>query len=397
MPVFRYRAFDADGRGIKGELEAARQKDAAERLRGQGLFATEISLKQGRKGLLSGIPERELALTARQLSTLLSAGTPLFDALSILSSETENPRLAQEILEIKEMVGEGVSLARSLESKRRVFPEFLVRVVEAGEESGALEQALLRAADYIESRARLREKVATALVYPAVMTVVGSAVLAFIFIYVLPRITVVFEDSQRALPLVTAALFFIVDIVSSNWLVLLVITGASAAGLRRLLRTESGRRAWERSVLGLPVIGGMYRKFHMASFAATLGHLLISGIPILKALDLTSKVLSPDCYRAAIAQMSREVAEGGGLSVSMKASGLFPAMLVQMVSTGEKSGELPELLIKSAGFYERDFDSSVARALALLEPAIILCMGLVVGFIVVAILLPLFELSQVAG
>lgn len=398
MPVFRYRAYDAEGNGVSGELDAAAKGEAAERLKSQGLFASEISVKDGQRRLFSrGIIDSELASMTRQLSTLLGSGTPLIEAIGIIASENENPRLSRALFELKEKVGEGAPLARALAMQRPVFPEFFSRVVEAGEESGALEDSLLRAADYLESRAGLREKVATALVYPAVMTVVGAIVLSFIFIYVLPRIMTVFEDSQRALPLVTAALFFVVDVVSRYWFLLLAVALASAAALRRFFRTERGAAALEGLITGLPFIGSMYKKFYMASFAATLGHLLLSGIPILKALDLTSKVLSPACYRKAVAQASLDVAGGKGLSASMKASGLFPAMLVQMVSTGENSGALPDLLIKASAFYGREFDSSVARALALLEPAIILVMGVIVGFIVIAILLPIFELSQVAG
>lgn len=397
MPIYRYRAYDASGNEATGELDAQGPKDAAERLKQGGLYLSEISVRQASGGLFAKrVSETSLASTVRQLSTLLNAGTPLFDALSIISEEAENPLLAQALVEVRQRVGEGASLSGAL-SSRKVFPEFLVRVVEAGEESGTLEEALIRVAEYLDSKARLREKIGSAMVYPAVMTVVGGAVLFFLFIYVLPRITEVFEDTQRALPLVTRALFFIVDAVSSYWPVILAFIGLGVYAFRRALKTEKGREALERAVLRLPFAGSAYKRFQAASFSSTLGHLLSTGLPIIKALDLTSKVLSAAIYRKALEKAAISVAEGAPLAKSLKNSGLFPAMLVQMVATGERSGELGALLVKAASFYEREFDSTIARVLALLEPALILAMGLIVGFIVLAILLPIFELNQVVG
>lgn len=397
MPIYRYRAYDASGRTATGELDAQGPKDAAERLRQGGLFASSISIKEARQGLFAKrVSESSLSSTVRQLSTLLNAGTPLFDALSIISDEAENPVLADAFAEVRQRVGEGASLSLAL-SSRKVFPEFLVRVVEAGEESGQLEEALLRVAEYLDSKARLREKIGSAMVYPAVMTVVGGAVLSFLFIYVLPRITEVFEDTQRALPLVTRALFFIVDTVSAWWPLMLALLGLCVYAFRRAMKTEKGQEALERALLRLPFVGSAFKRFQAASFSATLGHLLSTGLPIIKALDLTSKVLSASIYRKALGKAAISVAEGAPLSKSLKNSGLFPAMLVQMAATGERSGELGSLLVKAASFYEREFDSTIARTLALLEPALILAMGLVVGFIVLAILLPIFELNQVVG
>lgn len=397
MPIFRYRAYDASGREFTGELEAQGPRDAAERLKQSGLFASGVKAKEARMGLFQKrVSQASLASTIRQLSTLLNAGTPLFDALSIISGETESPLLKEALLDARQRVGEGSSLSRAL-SAQKVFPEFLVRVVEAGEESGTLEEALVRVAEYLDSKARFKEKVTSALVYPAVMTVVGSAVLFFLFAYVLPRITEVFEDTKRALPLVTRLLFFIVETVSAYWTVILICAALLAYVFRRALETEKGREAWERSILRLPIAGSAFRSFQAASFSATLGHLLATGLPIMKALDLTSKVISPSIYRKAVLKTATGVAEGAALAANLKASGLFPAMLIQMVSTGEKTGELGSLLVKSASFYEREFDSSIARTMALLEPAIILAMGLIVGFIVLAILLPIFELNQVVG
>ena len=398
MTVFRYRAYNASGKEFSGELEAGARREAAERLRQEGLFASDISAKESAKAFFSRtVPDSALSSSVRQLSTLLNAGTPLYEALSIIALETENQVLAGALTDVREKVGEGSSLSRALSAHPKIFPEFLGRVAEAGEESGTLEEALVRVAEYLDSKARFREKVASAMIYPAVMTVVGSAVLFFLFAYVLPRITQVFEDTQRALPLVTRALFFIVDAVSGYWHVMLALLVAAFFGGRRILKTENGREALERFILKLPVAGGAYRRFQAASFSATLGNLLLTGVPIIKALNLASKVMSASIYKKAIQKAMVEVSEGAGLSKSLRASGLFPAMLTQMTSTGEKSGELGKLLVKAASYYEREFDSSVARAMALLEPGLILVMGLIVGFIVLAILLPIFELNQVVG
>lgn len=398
MPIFQYRAYDASGKEATGEIDAPGPKDAAEKLRQGGLFASEISTKQAGGGLFAKrVSAAALASLLRQLSALLNAGTPLFEALSIVAAEAESPVLANALIDVRQKVGEGSTLATALSAHQKVFPEFLVRVVEAGEESGTLEEALLRVAEYLDSKARFREKIGAALVYPAVMVAVGAIVLFFLFAFVLPKITEVFEDTRRALPLVTRALFFIVEMVSAYWPAIIMAVGLLAYALKRALRTEKGLEAWERALLRLPFAGPAYRRFQAASFAATLGHLLSTGLPIMKALDLTSKVVSPLIYKRAIDKARHGLAEGASLATSLKASNLFPAMLIQMASTGERTGELGGLLVKAASFYEREFDSSIARAMALLEPGLILAMGAIVGFIVLAILLPIFELNQVVG
>jgi len=398
MTIYRYRAYDASGKEVSGELEAGASREVAERLREQGLFASGVAPKKSAKPFFSrAVPNAALASCVRQLATLVGAGTPLYDALSVISVETENQPLSAALSDVREKVGEGASLSRAFSAHPGVFPEFLGRVAEAGEESGTLEEALMRVADYLDSKARFAEKVASALVYPAVMTGVGALVLFFLFAYVLPRITQVFEDTQRALPLVTRALFFVVDFVSGYWPVLLAVAVAAFFVLRKAVRTEKGKEALERAVSALPVAGGAYRRFQAASFSSTLGNLLLTGVPIIKAIELASKVMGSSIYKKAVQKAAVDVAEGASLSASLKATALFPAMLTQMTSTGEKTGELGALLVKAASHYEREFDTSVARALALLEPGLILAMGLIVGFIVLAILLPIFELNQAVG
>jgi len=397
MPIYQYKAYSASGREVSGELTADSPRDGLERLRQEGLYAKEISAKKKDCSLFSRrVSDAELSSAVRQLSTLLNAGTPLYEALSVVAGESDNALLSAALTEVREKVGEGASLSMAL-SAQKLFPEFLVTVAEAGEESGALESALLRVAGYLDSKASFREKVSTALVYPAVMMAVGAAVLFFLFAYVLPRITEVFQDSQRALPLVTRALFFIVEVVSGYWPFILALSAAGVFGLKKALRTEKGTEAWERTVLGLPFAGSAYRKFQAAGFSSTLGHLLTTGLPIMKALELTEKAVSASIYRKAVRKAASAVAEGASLSASLRGSGLFPAMLIQMVHTGEKSGDMGSLLMKVASFYEKELDATVARALALLEPGLILAMGLAVGFIVLAILLPIFELNQVVG
>lgn len=397
MPIFRYRAYDASGKEATGVLEAQGPRDAAERLRKEGLFASEISARLARRGLFcKRVSSAALSSALRQLATLIAAGTPLFEALSVMAGEAENPLLSDALEGARQMVAEGSSLSGAF-GAQKVFPEFLVRVVEAGEESGTLEEALVRVAEYLDSKARIKEKVSSAMVYPAVMTAVGAAVLFFLFVFVLPRITRVFDDTQRALPLPTRALFAVVEAVSGYWPLILAAIVVMAWAFMRALRTEKGREAWERAVLRLPLAGGAYRRFQAASFASTLGHLLTTGLPIIKALDLTAKVVSASIYSRAVSRAAVSVAEGSTLAASLRATGLFPAMLIQMVATGERSGELGGLLVKAAGVYEREFDAFIARLLALLEPALVLGMGLVVGFIVLAILLPIFELGQAVG
>lgn len=399
MPRYQYRAYDASGKDTAGTIDAVSSKDAVVRLKQDGLYPRELEALGGGKGpgIMGGarVPAMALATMTRQLSTLLAAGTPIYDALRLLSSVEESAALSRVIIRIGDDISGGASLTRAMEAHPSVFPQIYVRTVEAGEASGSLDTVLLRLAEHMEARSRLREKVSTALMYPALMTAVGAFVLVFLFVFVLPKITRIFEDTRQALPLSTTALLFLINALRGYWYLFIIFFAAVYFGARRFMKRPGGRAFVDRALLGAPLAGKLIVKFHMASFSRTLGSLLGSGVPMLQALDMTRRVVRHSVYEEALGKTIMEVTEGASLSGSMRGSGVFPGFLTHMIATGERSGELDSLLIRAADAYEKDFETAVARALALLEPALILAMGAVVAFIVISVLLPIFELNQV--
>ncbi len=398
MPIFDYRAYNAAGKEVSGNVEALSSREAAERLRKDALYPKTLALQGGKsKGIRrrEKVSLNELAATTRQLATLLGSGSALFDALSALTDEEENSTLAKTLVQIKESIAGGSSLSKALEAFPSIFPEMYVRTVEAGEASGTLDKVLLRLGDYLESRARVNDQVRTAFLYPALMTVVGAGVLFFLFIFVLPKITGIFEDTKQALPLITVALLAIVRVIRTGWFLIIIALAGAVWGGRVFLKTPKGREVKDTLMLSLPLTGKLATKFYIASFSRTLGSLLESGVPILSALEMTRRVLNQSLFEKAIIKAVKDVTEGMPLSTSLKGSGVFPGVLMHLMTTGEKSGELPGLLLKAAASYEREFEASLRRSLTLLEPVLILTMGVIVGFIVLAILLPIFQLNQV--
>ena len=396
MPIFHYTAYTASEKEVRGSVEAESVAEAASVLKRDGLFPREIALPSARKGFRrKKVSVNELASLTRRLSTLIGAGCALFDALRLLSDEEENAEIKAALISIREEISGGSTLSRALEAQKVIFPELFIRTVEAGEHGGTLDKVLLRLSDFLDARGRIEDRVRSALLYPALMAIVGALVLSFLFIFVIPRITAIFEDSGQSLPLITKALLFFVGVLTGWWHALIAIAALFFISARRYLRTLNGKTARDSFLLRGPVIGRLYFKFQMASFARTLGSLLSSGVPIIGALNMTSKVLGNTVLEAALSKAVKDLTEGSPLSVSLKASSVFPPTLVHMVTTGERSGELPALLIKTADAYEKEFESGVARALTLIEPMMVLAMGAIVGFIVLAILLPIFELNQV--
>ncbi|MDP2689838.1 MAG: type II secretion system F family protein, partial [Deltaproteobacteria bacterium] len=341
------------------------------------------------------VSARLLSLTTRQLATLLSSGTALSEALTILSANTADRRLKSIILKVNESVIEGSSLARALEQYPDVFSTFYRGLVTAGEASGSLDKVLPRLADYLEARAKLSSDVKAALTYPALMTIVGAGVLSFLFIFVIPRITRVFEDTQSALPFMTVVLISVTGVLSRWWPVAAVTLAASVWAAARYLKTGRGRDALDRLVPRIPLIGNLAASFHVSSLTRTLGSLLKGGVQLLRALDITREVVGNAVYDGILRDAKEGCMGGASLSSSLARHKAVPPIVVHMISVGEKSGTLDEMLLKTADAYDLEFNSGVKRALNLLEPLLILAMGLVVGFIVLAILLPIFELNQV--
>jgi general secretion pathway protein F len=409
MPVYAYRGFNAAGRAIGGIIDAENPKGARQKLRREGIFPTELIEQQRQTArrqaaeasswqqwsrYFERIAPEELALVTRQLATLVGARVPLVDSLSALIEQSEHARTKRVLSQIREQVTEGSSLADALKAHPRVFSDLYVNMVRAGEAAGALEIVLMRLADYTESYAQLRNKVRSALTYPILMAVTGAAILMFLLAYVVPKITKIFSENQATLPLMTRILLAISGFAQDYWWLLLFAAIAAIVSIQMSRRTEAGRLRFDRYLLSLPYLGTLFKKVALARFARTLATLLKSGVNLLTALDIVKNVVNNALLSRAIEEARESIREGQSIAPPLKKSGLFPPMLVHMIAVGEKSGELETMLTKAAEAYDNDVSTSVATITSVLEPLMILFGGAVVLFIVLAILLPIFEMNQ---
>ena len=389
MPIFQYRGYKTDGSSASGTLEADGLQDAIFRVKRLGVYPKEVGefiFREEKQKWRRGSDNTLLPHVTRQLSTLLSSGVPLMEALKSLSEENRG-FWKNLLVTVRERVSGGASLSRALEGYQTVFPEFYVNMIAAGEQSGTLDKVLSRLADYLERQTAIRAKVRMSMMYPTFMACVGFLVLSFLFTFVIPKIVKIFEDNKAALPFVTVILIAISHVFVKYWWALIGLVGGLALGTRRFL---SRHRAWvDHMKLRLP--GQVIQSLYFSRFTRTLSFLLAGGLPMLRALELSAKSLGNTFLENRIVEAAKMVAEGASLSGSLDQ---FPPTLLQLIMTGEKSGRLAEILNKAADSYEEDFSRKIQNALSLLEPMMILAMGFVVGFIVLAVLLPMFQLNQ---
>jgi general secretion pathway protein F len=404
MPVFTYRGLSTEGRSVAGVVDADSARGARGKLRTLGIFPTEISEETAAparsvREMLPSLGRRrmsapELALLTRQLSALLGAGVQLVDALGTLGEQSAKAPVKKMLSQVRERVREGSSLADALALHRDVFSDLYVGMVRAGEAAAALEAVLDRLADYGERQSEFMSKVRGALTYPIIMMCVGTAIMAFLVTYVVPQVALIFKQSHAALPLATKILIGISTLFSDYWVLLLAAVIAIAAGIAFALSTAKGRRQYDRLVLHTPYIGPTVVRIICARFARTLGTLLSSGVQLIPALDAVKGVVTNGLLREAVEQSRDSIREGHGMGQTLGQSGLFPPLLVEMVKVGERSGELEQMLVRVADNYEREVSSSLAQMTTVLEPVMTLAMASVIVFMMLAVLMPIFQLNQ---
>jgi general secretion pathway protein F len=403
MPVFEYKGVTAAGKKVSGVQDGESLKTIKTKLKKEGVIVLEIregaSIRTARRGTTSvtfgsRVKLTDLANATRQLATLLSSGLPLMDSLSVLVDQEENAALKSALSVVRDSVREGASLADALRENPKVFSQLYMNMVSAGEASGTLEITLDRLADFLDEQVRFRGRISAALAYPAFMTLIGISMLFFIFSFVMPRVVGMFEDMKQQLPLITVILLGTVRFLSSYWWAILIAVAGAAYYVRKYLRTQSGKEAYDARLLKLPVFGTLIRMIAVSRFTRTLGTLLQSGVPTLTALDIVKSVVGNTVLANAISQARENVREGEPIADPLKRSGLFPPVVVQMVAVGEKSGELEKMLLKISDSFDRTVETRITGLMALLEPVIILTMGLVIGFVVIAIMLPMLQMSS---
>jgi general secretion pathway protein F len=405
MSVYEYIALDEKGRERKGFVDAMGVAAARLKLREEGVYPTEINQAADKKDTaLSGVlginlwqrvSTKDVSVFTRQLSTLLGAGIPLVPSLSVLIAQTKNQLLKQTLAQIREQVNEGKSLTQGMLNFPRIFPPFYVNMVRAGESSGTINLVLERLADFSENQQALMSKVRSALAYPIIMLFIGSAVIFLLMTFVVPKITGIFTDMHQTLPLITIVLITISNFLKSFWWLILILLAAAIAAFKYMTTgTEAGKRLWDTAKLKIPVWGQVNRKIAIARFCRTLATLLQSGVPLLSSMEIVRNVVNNILIGEAISKASKDVEEGKGLSGPLTQSGIFPPLVTEMVAVGEQSGTLEKMLNRVATAYETESQADIMVMTSLLEPLMILVMGLVVGFIVISILLPIFEMNQ---
>jgi len=405
VPFFAYKAADQRGQTIDGVMEATDARSVVERLQRDAYFPIQVAPQREHSGLAGlaragwrqrGIRGRDLVAFTQQLATLLEAGLPIDRALGIQEGLTASPRLRAIIGDVLRSVRGGTSLGEALAKHHpRPFSRLYVNMVRAGERGGVLEQTLRRVAEFLEEAQEFRDTLVSALIYPTLLAAVGGAAVVFLMTFVIPRFADIFRDLGSTIPLPTQVLMVVSSWLRHYWWAVAGAILAGALGIRVWVATPAGRLQADRIVLRLPLLGPIALQTEVARFARITGTLLRSGVPMLAALGVVKEMMGNQVLARAVDSLGDGVRGGAGLSKPMVDTGVFPALAVHMVRVGEETGRLDEMLLKVGATFETDTRKNLKRMVALIEPGIILVMGLVVGFIVVAMLLAILSITDI--
>lgn len=406
MGAFTYQALDAEGRRVKGVIEADSERQARSQLRSRALKPVAIqpawggtgaaaAIRAGWRSLLQPrIPSRDVALLTRQLATLIQAGMPLDEALNAAAQQSRKPRVKALLLQVRSRIVEGHTLAYALGGFPRTFGDLYRAMVRAGESAGFLGNVMEQLADYTENSQQARQKLQMAMIYPLILVLVALAVVALLMVFVVPKLVAVFAHSSRELPALTEGLIALSHFFIHYLWALLLGLAIAAWGVRWLLRKPAWRRRWHRGLLKVPLLSQLLTAMDAASFAQTLGMLVASGVPLLEGLRIAGEVVANTELRAASREVALSVQEGGSLQRALAQTGLFPPMMVHMVASGEVSGELQAMLARCAANQKRELEMTLGGLMAILEPVMVVVMAVVVGVIVLAILLPIIQMNS---
>ena len=407
MTVFVYKATDQNGQFVEGDLEAPDYHVAVKRIQRLNYFPIQVTQgKPGRKiargnksswtDFFGQISQKEILTMTQQLATLVGAGITLDSSLSSMVKLAEKEQLKETLADIQKRVHGGSSFAEALSEHPKAFSKLYVNMVRAGEEGGALTESLNRLAKFMEKSEDLKNNIRAAMAYPAVLAMVGGSAVIVLFTVVIPRFSVLFEDMGSALPLPTKIMLGMSSLVSNYWWLLLILVVLMVAGFISFKNTEQGKHRWDSLVLKLPLFGPLIRKIEVSRFSLTLSTLLKSGVPVLQALGIVKSILSNSVIVSAMHGLQSGLKSGKGLSGPLQQSGIFPPMAVHMITVGESSGTLDEMLSKVSETYDKEVELSIKQLISLLEPMMILLMALVIGFIVISMLLAIFSINDIS-
>jgi len=398
MPIFLYKAKSRSGRTMKGDLDAPSPEFAENVLRRKGYV--DIRVKPKPKDLLEGtfleggVSSRDMVVFSRQFATMINAGVPILQALQIMCEQTENPKLRRKLFTVRNDIEGGSSLFEGLKKHGDIFDALYTNMVNAGEAGGILDQVLLRLAEYIEKAAKLKAKIKGAMIYPGVVVTVAVAVIAVILIFVIPTFEKMFREFGSGLPAPTQFVINLSNFVVNNFVLLILGAIAFAVGFKFFYKWDKGQAMVDRWVLFLPVFGPLLRKAAVAKFSRTLSTMISSGVPILNALDIVSRTSGNKTVEHGVLDAKKSIAEGQSLADPLEETGVFPPMVIHMISIGETTGALDTMLSKIADFYDDEVDVAVEALTSLIEPIMIVFLGVVVGGLVISMYLPIFSIAD---
>lgn len=405
MAQFQYRATDAEGKILEGVIDAAERNVAVARLQDRGLIPLRVAEPTAEKsGLASislpslsfkrGVRSRDLLIFTHEMSTLLAAGMPLDRSLSILTDLSERAEMKRIVGDILQAVQRGKSLAEALAAHPKVFPPIYINMVKAGEIGGVLDHVLARLTDYLERADELRDEVRSAMVYPLILLFTAFASVTILLTYVLPKFGSIFAQAGQSLPFSARMLLGLSDLMRSYWWAGLIVIALVSVGVVHFLRTPNGRMRWDQLKLRIVLLGDLTRKVAVARFSRTLGTLLRSGVPMLQALEIVRDVVGNLVISNAIEEVKVGVRGGSGVAAPLNHTGTFPPLALQMISVGEETGKLDEMLIQVADYFDKEVRQQVKRLTSLLEPALLLVGGVVVAFVVLSMFSAIFSINN---
>lgn len=401
MPLYQYKGLDKTGKDAKGEINTESIIAAKAKVKSMGIMLVDIKEKKtksssgGSLSLMKKVSIQDLSLMTRQLATLVKAKIQIVEALAALEEQVENDHLRIVLSEIKRDVNEGSSLAKGMSKHPKVFSNVYVNMVEAGEASGTLEIVLLRLADFTEAQLKLKNKISSAMMYPIIMMVIGFAMINAIFIFVIPKLSQIFTSMKKELPLPTKMVINMSSFMQNYWWAVIIFLVLAFFGTRKYINSPGGEKVWHALQLKLPILGNLVKMINVSRFCSTLATLLNSGVPILTAMNIVKNLVPNVHMKAAIDDSKSAVSEGGSMANALKQSGHYPAMVTHMITLGEKSGELEEMLGIVSENYEDQVNSKIAGLTSLLEPLMMVFMGLTVGFIVMAVVVPMMDMTSI--
>lgn len=404
MPIYEYKGIrKSDGKSVKGLRDADGEKSLRGALKREGILLTEIKEKDHRakrgevdfkKLFTNRVNKLDIAVTTRQLATLTKAGISLVEALTAVIDQNEKPDLKGAMTDVRDQVNQGMSLSEAFGRHPKYFDKLFCNMVHAGEQSGTLEKVLGRLADFIEAQNKLRNKVFSAMAYPAFMAIFGVVIIAIMMVVVVPKVTSIFENFGRELPWYTEALIGLSNFFRGFWWLVLALTIIGIYAFRKWKTTPKGMHKWHRFTLWSPVFGSLVMMIAISRFSKTLSTLLVSGVPIVTAMDITKGVLGNVVLEEVVVEATSSIQEGESIADPLKESGRFPPIVTHMIAIGERSGQLEQMLENVADSYDAQVESKVAALTSMLEPAMIVLMGAGAAGIAAAILMPLIQMNE---